>query len=66
MLSNGSQDLDRASKAAAHALELLQTVKAPQRVSIEEWTAASSRPCARGLTKRWVWCGSSVMTWLAP
>ena len=45
--TSGSTSLDAATIAARRALTLLETVKAPQRVGIEEWTAAVSKLKAR-------------------
>ena len=47
LLANGSQRLDRAEGAARRALELLATVKAPLRITPDEWTAAVSKLRAR-------------------
>ena len=47
LLSNGSAKLDDAALAARRALTLLETIKAPRRVGIDEWTAAVSRLKAR-------------------
>jgi tetratricopeptide (TPR) repeat protein len=43
LLANGTDRLDRAESAAQRALTLLETIKAPRRISIEEWTAAISK-----------------------
>ena len=43
LLANGAQRLDRAEGAAQRALELLATLKAPLRVTPEEWTTAVSK-----------------------
>ncbi len=47
LLANGSTNLDAAATAARRALALLETLKAPRRAGIEEWTAAVSRLKAR-------------------
>jgi tetratricopeptide (TPR) repeat protein len=47
LLANGRDKLDRAETAARRALALLETMKAPRRISIEDWTAAVSRLRAR-------------------
>lgn len=47
LLANGSTKLDAAETAARRALALLQTIKAPRRAGIDEWTAAVSRLKAR-------------------
>jgi tetratricopeptide (TPR) repeat protein len=43
LLANGTQMLDRAAQAAQNALELLERVKAPQRISPEDWTSAVAK-----------------------
>jgi tetratricopeptide (TPR) repeat protein len=47
LLANGTDSLDRAASAARRALALLETIKAPRRTSIEDWTAAVSKLRAR-------------------
>jgi tetratricopeptide (TPR) repeat protein len=47
LLANGSDNLERAAGAARRALALLDTIKAPRRISGEEWTAAVSKLRAR-------------------
>jgi tetratricopeptide (TPR) repeat protein len=47
LLANGTKRLDRAETAARRALTLLETIKAPRRISIEDWTAAVSNLRAR-------------------
>jgi tetratricopeptide (TPR) repeat protein len=47
LLANGTDRLARAESAAQRALTLLETIKAPQRIGIEEWTAAVSKLRAR-------------------
>jgi len=47
LLSNGSAQLDTAATAARRALTLLETARAPRRVSVEDWTVAVSRLRAR-------------------
>jgi len=47
LLANGSGGLERADNAARRALALIETIKAPRRTSIEEWTAAISKLRAR-------------------
>jgi tetratricopeptide (TPR) repeat protein len=46
-LSNNTASLERADSAARRALVLLDTIKAPLRTSVEEWTAAVSKLRAR-------------------
>lgn len=50
LLSNGSHGLARAADAARHALELLDRVKAPQRIAPEDWTSAMAKLRARAHT----------------
>lgn len=47
LLANSSHRLDRAESAARRALALLEKIKAPRRIGIEEWTAAVSKLRAR-------------------
>lgn len=47
ILANGSGGLERAESAARRALALIDTIKAPRRTSIEEWTAVISKLRAR-------------------
>ena len=47
LLSNGSAQLDTAATAARRALTLLETARAPRRVSVEDWSVAVSRLRAR-------------------
>jgi tetratricopeptide (TPR) repeat protein len=47
LLANGTDSLERADSAARRALALVETIKAPRRTSIEEWTAAVSKLRAR-------------------
>jgi tetratricopeptide (TPR) repeat protein len=47
LLANGEARLERAESAARRALALLETIKAPRRIGIEEWTAAVSKLRAR-------------------
>ncbi|MEO8131629.1 MAG: hypothetical protein ABJF23_25685 [Bryobacteraceae bacterium] len=47
LLANGPGRLDAAAAAARRALVLLESARAPRRVSIEEWTSAVSRLRAR-------------------
>src|SRR6266436_1600451 len=47
LLSNDTAGLERADSAARRALVLLDTIKAPLRTSVEEWTAAVSKLRAR-------------------
>ncbi|MFN0100819.1 MAG: tetratricopeptide repeat protein [Bryobacteraceae bacterium] len=47
LLANGPRDLDRAATSAQRALELLQTAKAPLRVSPNDWLTATAGLRAR-------------------
>jgi tetratricopeptide (TPR) repeat protein len=47
LLANSSRELDRAAGAAQHALELLETVRAPRAVRADEWTTAVAALRAR-------------------
>ncbi len=47
LLANGAGELDRAANAAQRALNLLDTIKAPRRIAIEEWTRAVAKLRAR-------------------
>ncbi len=47
LLANGTDKLDRAESAARRALTLLETIKAPRRIGVEEWTAAVAKLRAR-------------------
>ncbi len=47
LLSNNSAGLERADSVARRALVLLDTIKAPLRTSVEQWTAAVSKLRAR-------------------
>lgn len=50
LLANGTHKLDRAEQAAQNALELLERVKAPQRISPEEWTSTVAKLRSRAHT----------------
>lgn len=47
LLSNGGERLPVAAEAARRAIEFLQTAKAPQRVSPEDWKAATESLLSR-------------------